>query len=430
MSSRPSRPVILSSVMLLLAACGGGGGSAPSDGSRVTYVQLTGWLDLASNRVKLSWFDGVQDATRYLVEQQDSNGAWAVMDSFWAAHDQTNGSYPGNAIWQGVINAPATLRVEAVTPGSRVLLGTTVVGPSGGIGTTLTFARPASLPSIELDQPEPLENPTQITLGNATDLSGEITVDTLPLPTSQIAHPTLTLNPGSMTSGTHIVYAMFAVEQPSAAVLLISRSVQTHNSKLAIDSIKLVSSLGVLDDYLLATADTGIASMVASVDATAVETVVAPNACVPPPCAAGQAFNGYHLSADVHNLTLGAHTFGAEATDNAGNTDSYRTVIPLPVPASGTLDSPVDGAVVSGTLPVSGTFSSGTPGALEIMITLNGNPIYNTTVANTGVVTSFSGEPSLSGVAPGYHNLHAYVRVGNTMYTEVANIIVQVAAAP
>jgi hypothetical protein len=389
-----------------------------------------GWLDLRTNRVSLSWTDVVQDATRYQIEQQDGNGAWVVIDAVWAAHGQPSGGLTYQSPeWQGILNPPTTLRVEAVTPGSLVPLQN-VDAVYSHPETSLTFAPPAPLPSIELDQPEPLESSTHVTLGNAsTNLWGAFGVDTLPFPLAQDAKAALTLDPGTLTTGTHLIYAMFEAPQ-SPVSYLISRSVQTHNSKLAVNLLGTAQNVKGFDDYVLASSDAGIASVVASVNDAPLATVTAPNACVPRPCAAGQSFNGYHLFINTQNLPPGSYQLALKATDNAGNTASYPGYFTLPAATMADLDSPVDGAVVSGTLHVSGTFSSATPGALEVMVTLSGILAYDKTVANTGEAAPFAADISLAGVTPGYHTLGVYARVGNSPYTTAASILVQVAAAP
>jgi len=414
---------------LLLAACGGGSADGPQ--SSGAYAGVRGWLDLRTNRVTLSWTDVVPEATRYQIEQQDQNGAWVVIDAVWAVHGQPPGELdyhsPG---WQSIIKPPTTLRVEAVTPSSLVPLQTGAEVSSAIGGTALAFAPPALPPSIELDRPEPLESSTHVTFGNSgANLWGAFSVDALPLADAQAAQAALALDPGTLTTGTHIIYAMFEAPQ-SVVSYVISRSIQTHNSKLIVDPVAIVQSADAFDDYLLATADAGIASIVARMNDVPIETVTAPNACVPQPCAPGQSFNGYHLSVNTQNLAVGTHSFVVVATDNAGNTTSYPDYFNLPAPAMAVLDSPADGAVASGTLHVSGTFAAPTPGALEVMVALNGVPAYDKTVANPGVTVPFAGDVSLAGVAPGYHVLGVYARVGNTPYATAASIIVQVVAAP
>ena len=432
MSLRPCRPATLTCLMVLLAACGGGSGSGASDGSQSqgSYADVLGWLDLRTHRVSLTWTDVVPKATRYEIEQQDASGAWVVIDAVWATHGQAGGGLQDpSPEWQGIMtNTPTTLRVEAVTPSSRVPLQTLAAIYSGE-GTSVTFAPPALPPSIQLDQPEPLEQPTRVTLDNVTtNLWGSFSVDRLPF-ASQGTLDALTLDPGTLTTGTHVIYAMFEAPD-SGTFYLISRSVQTHNSKPTIGLVRTTQDVNGFGADLLATSDAGIASMVASVDGVPIETVPAPNACVPQPCAAGQPFNGYHVFVNTQNLTASSYALAVKATDNTGNTASYSGAFNLPAPAAAVLDSPADGAVVSGTLHVSGTFSSGAPGALEVMATLSGAPVYDKTVANMGVTVPFAGDISLAGVAPGYHLLGVYVRVGNAPYTPAASILVQVATAP
>jgi hypothetical protein len=428
LSLRPSRPVTLACLISVLAACGGG--SADGSQSPGTYANVRGWLDLGTNRVSLTWDDVVADATRYQIEQQDQNGAWVVIDAVWAAHGQPPGVLVYQSPeWHGLINTPTTLRVEAVTPNALVPFSTLDAFYYRG-GTTLTFAPPASLPSIELDQPEPLKSSTQVTLGNAaTNLLDAFAVDVLPSPGFPGAQAALTLDAGGLTTGTHVIYAIFEAPQ-SAVSYVISRTVQTYNSKLAVSALETVQNVNAFDEYLLASSDAGIASIVASVNGVPMVTVTAPNACLPRPCAAGQSLNGYRLSVNTQDLAPGGYTLVAVATDNAGNTASAPGHFNLPGPTMAGLDSPVDGAVVSGTLHVSGKFASATPGALEVMVTLNGIPAYDKTVANTGEAVPFAADISLAGVTPGYHTLGVYARVGNTPYTAAASILVQVAAAP
>src|SRR6185437_6824200 len=111
---------------------------------------------------------------------------------------------------------------------------------------------------------------------------------------------------------------------------------------------------------------------------------------------AGQPFNAYRLSIDPRSLVAGTHVITEQAIDNAGNTAWTQLNFETPAPVSVTLDSPVDGAVAAGTLHVSGMFSSGTPGALEIMVTLSGVSVYDTTVANTGAWIPYTADVSLA----------------------------------
>jgi hypothetical protein len=119
----------------------------------------------------------------------------------------------------------------------------------------------------------------------------------------------------------------------------------------------------------------------------------------------------------------------ATATDAAGHSASSTVSLELPSPTTATLDSPVNGDTVAGTLSISGTFASGTPGPLELMVTLSGIPVYDTTVGNPGSAVPFATNISLAGVANGIHTVDLYARVGNVSYHLVASAFVMVTGA-
>lgn len=436
------RSLPLFSFSLLLTACGGGVGAGSSPGptpggpssqqlGEASSAQLRSTFDPATNRVTLQWQVNVTGASRYQIEQQDPSGEWVVIDGVWAPVNgaQLNGQrqYPQ---WTGVVNGVTTYRVEAVVPGGTVPLG--LAGAQVGTPTSTAVSAPTPLPSITLDQPEPLETPVKISVvGDGTYDGVTISIDTPPPSSSfysSYAPPwTTSVDPASYTTGTHLIYAR--VDLNAASAVVISRSVTIHTSKAALQLINILQTPDSLNINLVATSDSDIASVVGIVDGVALDTVTAPNSCVPLPCAAGQPFNAYHLSIDTKGLSPSYHFLTLQATDAAGNTayaSPQGSSLYIPAPANATLDFPLEGAVVVGTLHVSGSFSSGTPGPLEVMVTLSGVPVYDTTVANTGVSFPYSADVSLAGVAPGYHTLNTYARVGDTNYTQTASASIQV----
>ena len=126
----------------------------------------------------------------------------------------------------------------------------------------------------------------------------------------------------------------------------------------------------------------------------------------------------------------GSHEIATRAVDGAGNTAVRFTDISLPSPTEATLESPLDGTSVQGTFTISGTFASGTPGALELLVALGGIPVYDTTVANPGSAVPFSAEINLSGVANGPHTIGVYARVGSAPYQLMTGAVVVVTGAP
>lgn len=431
------RPLALPLLILFLDACGGGSGagsaSAPSaslDAFAAVNAGLKGTLDLSANRVTLEWYDSFATATRYQIEQQDAGGAWVAIDGVWAPHDP----HGTRLKWTGPFIEAATLRVEAVLPDHSVPLVVAGQSPS----TNFILERPAQIPSIVLDEPEPLETPSDVSLANDESiLAGggnaplvTYDIDTAASSSSGIAPDfRSTLQFYGLTTGTHLLSA--TVERAVGLLdLVISRNVQIHSSNVAV-SVKSALSPSAFDVYALATSDSGISSLAATLDfpTGSKDTLTAPNTCVPQPCGAGQPFNAYHFSFETKNLGPSFHSVTLEATDNAGNTGSNYASFELPAPPAVTLDSPVDGASVAGTLHLAGTYFSAVPGALELMVTLSGAPIYDTTVANTGLEIPFTADVSLAGVSPGSHTVTVYARVGNTVYTAGPVAVVQVTAS-
>ena len=433
---RLHRRCVVSLLMIsMLAACGGGSGgeSAPGptseDRDAAAVAGLQSYLDLATNRVTLQWYLSFYTTSRYQIEQQDGSGAWVVIDGLW-------GSQPilsrNPASWTGVLSGTTTFRVEAVRSGYNVPLKTRGLSPS----TSITVAAPAQTPSIALDQAEPLANPTGVSLTNAgTYVAVNYAIDAFNRqvtgsdPAPQPPDYAATWDPANSTTGTHRLYALLQLSESSTAV--VSREVHTHSSKAAIQLLSTtMNPRNSLDAYVIATSDSGIASVVASVDTAPMENVTVPNTCVPSPCAAGAPFNAYHLSVDTTSFSLGSHSLDVYATDNAGNSAHDDASFTLPAPANATLDSPVDGAVVAGSLHISGSFWANTPGALEVLVALSGATVYDTTVANPGTMVPYSADVSLAGVTPGSHTLSVFSRVGNTNYVETASVVIQVGPAP
>jgi hypothetical protein len=438
-SVRLLRPYALSLLILLTAlldACGGGSGGDSGGGPTsagptaedmilASSAALRGTLDLSKNRVTLVWWDTFPAASRYQIEQQDASGAWVVIDGMLALR---GGELGASVKWTGPYPGPATWRVEAVLHGYTVPLLL-----SGDLtSTSLTLAPPAQMPSIVLDQQEPLEGPIDVSIANGStawfSVSYGIDSGTYGF-SGPDQHYARTLPTGDITTGTHLLSA--SIESSASSKLVIGRRVQIHTSAAAL-SVSGVQAPDVFDAYAVATSDSSINSVVAGISdaATVSQTLTMPNACVPQPCVAGQSFNAYHFSFNTKGLGPGFHSIDVQATDNAGNTAAGGESFNLPAPTTATLDFPADGAVVAGTLHLAGTFFSGAPGALELLVTLSGTAIYDTTVANTGAVVPYSADVSLVGVSPGNHTVGVYARVGNTTYTAGSTALIRVSASP
>jgi hypothetical protein len=414
-------------LLLGLTACGGTSnstssppGSTAEDLGDAQAASLTATLDLSTNRATLKWMDAFPHATRYEIEEQNADGTWSVIDGVWAAQGSELALQ-----WTGSVNAAETFRVEAAMPGYTVPLET----PFGQ--TSIAVSPPAVLPVIEFDQPEPVESKVTASISNAAAyLSVAYVVDAQGyFNSAAIGAPyAASVDVSNLTTGAHVVVATLEVD--SVLTLQVSRNLQVHTSSVAL-SMNVAEGPSVIDTYVTATSDSGITSVSASVDDTlSLGSLAAPNACTPAPCSPGQPFNAYHFSFEELNVGTGDHEIETRAVDGPGNTAAGSTGITLPSPTEATLDAPLDGTSVQGTLAISGTFGSGTPGALELLVALSGTPVYDTTLANPGSVVPFSAEINLPGIANGPHTIDVYARVGSNRYQLMTSAVVVVTGAP
>ena len=430
--------VLLTTV--LLAACGGGetGSTAGPTASDLTYAQaadVAATLDLSTNWVTLTWGDTVPGASRYEIEQQNTDGSWSMLDGVWATQES---QLPVERVflqWTGPIESTTVLRVAAVMSGYSVTLSNAGSSFTGAASTAesqqITVTPPSQIPSIAIDQAEPVQGTVGVSIENgATYPSVSYSLDAPQSGgfTATVAPYSVSVDWSGVTTGPHTLYAELTVNDSFR--LLLSRSVQIHTSEAALQTT-IVNNPGEVGIYVVATSDSGIVSVTASVDSQTFGTLTEPNVCLPAPCSSGQSFNAYLFSIECQSLNSSEHVLEAEATDAAGNVaNTFGQLLILPSPTSATLASPVNNASVQGTLPISGTFASGTPGALEVMVTLSGVPVYDTTVANPGSVVPFATNVSLAGIPDGIHTVDVYARVGSASYVLFASAFVMVTGAP
>lgn len=432
----PSRlhwfPALLLSTTLLVA-CGGGGsskGEAPgptaNDLAYAREADLSASLDLTTDWVTLTWYEVVPGASRYEIEQLDADGSWSVLDGVWATQTPRNSLH-----WTGPVANTVVLRVVAVLSGYTVTLS------NGGIiaaaqptveNQQITVTLPLLTPSITIDQAEPLQGIVNVSIDNGATYSyvtyslnepqlGSIGAGSAPYSTS--------FGLGGATTGTHTLYAELEVND--SFTLLLSRSLRVHTSQMALTATYDTTPNGI-DLFAVATSDSGVVSVTANYGSLMLGTLTQPNACLPVPCSPGQSFNSYHFSVNPQAVAPATQVLSAAASDGAGHTATWFADVLFPATAA-TLASPTNNASVAGTLPISGTFSSGTPGALEVMVTLSGLPVYDTTVANPGTVVPFETNVSLATVANGIHTVDVYARVGSANYELMASAFVMVTGA-
>lgn len=408
----------------LLAACGGSGstdanppGPSATDLNYAGAADLGASLDLTTNWVTLTWLDSVPGASRYEIEQQNADGSWSGIDSVWATQASALTLH-----WTGPAEGSMVLRVVAVMSGYTVVLST------AALDQQITVAPPSQIPSIAIDESGPLQGTADLSIANGGTY-GNVIYSMDPAGSgigyAAAAPYSVPWNVEVVTTGAHTIHAVLQVNESFS--LKLSRSVQVHSTSTALD-VTLIYNPSTVDVYAVATSDSGIVNVTSAVNEQTLGTLSAPNACIPTPCAAGQSFNSYHFFLDIHNpgVSNQYQSLQVEADDAAGNVASASMEIFMPSPTTAALLSPVNGASVEGTLPVTGTYASGTPGALEVVVTLSGVPVYDNTVANPGSIVPFSTNVSLAGVPGGIHSVDVYARVGGANYQLLASAFVLV----
>jgi hypothetical protein len=431
MLSRLYRLIALFLSIALLAACGGSDSTGPNpqgptanDLSYARSADLHASLSLTTHWVTLTWSDTVVGASRYEIEQQNSDGSWSVIDAVWATQSSLLSLH-----WTAPAVDSMVLRVAAVMSGYTVVLYTIGGSPDGSAtasGQQITVSAPAQMPSIAIDQAEPLQGMVHFSIANGGAYNGvAYSMDAAPLGIGNAtdAPYSVPFDVDGVTTGAHTIYAELQISDSFS--LELSRSVQIHTVSAALN-VTLVYNPSSVDIYGVATSDSGIVSVTAAANEQTLGTLSAPNACMPTPCTAGQSFNSYHFSLDIHSPGSSYQLLQVEAVDAAGHPANTNIEISLPSPTAVTLISPVNGASVEGTLPVTGTYASGTPGALEVMVTLSGMPVYDNTVANPGSSVPFAINVSLAGVQAGIHSVDVYARVGGAAYQLLASAFVVV----
>ena len=119
----------------------------------------------------------------------------------------------------------------------------------------------------------------------------------------------------------------------------------------------------------------------------------------------------------------GPHIFNAVAVDNNGQSANSSTTQIISNPPQLSLNSPVDGGLVNGTLNIAGTVTSDKSGAVKTTATLGNLP------AMTATTSSFATNFSLAGVVPGDYTL-TVVSTDSTGVTVTQSLIITVTSSP
>jgi Putative Ig domain len=162
-------------------------------------------------------------------------------------------------------------------------------------------------------------------------------------------------------------------------------------------SVSQSAATGLVYVVINATSTFGVAQVGGTLDGKALTPLTAPNYCPPgSTCPTGTGDYAYLFNANA--LGSGGHNLVVQVTTATGVVNSFASLIVFDNPPVLNV-TPRDGAIVYGTLNVSGTVTHDKYGAINTTIQFNGVTLLQTTNQ------SFSTNYSLAGLAPGNYLL-------------------------
>ncbi|HET9389668.1 MAG TPA: hypothetical protein VFO44_08485, partial [Steroidobacteraceae bacterium] len=373
--SNTLRSFLLCLAIAELSGCGGGSGpgappptqtnpSQPTaqDLANAKAADLTGILDLSANTMTLSWVDNFKSATGYNIEQRSSSGNWNVVETI-----PGQGGTGQRVSWMRTVTAQSAFRVTAQLSGYTVTLLTTEQQDS------VLISPPATAPSIVLDQPEPVTDSVAVSLQNAGKLTGvEYFVDSTEFGTSSASpdFPAI-LDTAQIASTSHMLRAR--MQTGPGAFLEVHRSVTVAQANLGL-TVVVKGTTGTVRILVVATSNVGVQSASASLDGVSLGTLTQTNAV-------GTLGPAFEFTVDALKAGSGPHVIMVTAVDVTGASASTSVLATFNNAPTLALGSPVDGALVNGTLTLSGTFGSDKPGPVNLVVSLGNSTILQTSTS-------------------------------------------------
>jgi hypothetical protein len=417
-SERVILPAIARTLLVLLSACGGGSGSDTSappppppppvsgptaeDIANAGLAQVRVLFKADSGALEIDWLDTFPSEAGYRVERQlTPGGEWQTQETL-PSTPSTGAAYT----WSRIIDQSAAYRVVAQRGDYVVPL------VSEQSVTTIPVDLAARALALIVEETDPLHDVVHLSVQGAESAeSVEYYVDLESIGTSSTG-PSFPVEWDTRTEadGNHLLLA-HVIQQPGLRIEL-RRSVSVDNPNVAVSLFIPDRIGGVFPLIAAASSDAGIVSVEFFVNGTSVGLAEeADNG------------NGWRLLLDTRPLAGGPATIRAVATDNAGQQaeDSLQVVIDNPPVI--TLEQPLDGAIVSGTLAVRGSVTDDQPIA-SVTVFLQQVQILQTQQS------TFTTDFSLAGLPGGQYTLTVSVvdSAGGRTMKQVAVVVAPSAA--
>ena len=348
-------------------------------------TQLTSTVNLSTNTVLLQWSDSFPAGTNYRIEAQNTDGTFSLVE--------TVSGVGGNGTtmqWQRAVTVSGVYRVVAVLPASTVTIST----PQGQ--SSVSVSVPPSPPTIVLDTTEPVSGSVKLSL-SSTSAYPNVTwyTDLRLIGSGTGVGNSVTWNTSSETNSTHLILAKVQVATDSYTE--IRRTVSVSNSNIAV-SAAASGTTGTINVDVTASSQFGIARVEAALDGASLGSLTTPNACSSR-LGCSSTNNVFRFSINAASAGSGTHSVLVTATDSAGNSKTTTVTVPISNLPGLTVTSPTDGAFVTGTLNLTGSYTTDKAGVVTVIASLGDYQFMNLTSA------SFSGSMSLAGLSPGSYTL-------------------------
>lgn len=402
-----SRLLLLPLLALALAACGGSGGGAPEPEPPVNRApEASAGADQTVRVGTAVTLDG--------RASHDPDGD--PLQFTWRITASPAGS-------QAALNDPA-LPQPVFTPDFAGAYTVSLVVSDGRLSstpaTTTVVAESLVAPQIEIGQDEPVGGVVVFTLSGDYDGAVSWYVNLQLLGISPAGTPAMmSWNTTGAANGEQLVVAR--IQDGQGGVVELRRNFQVFNNPVSL-SASVSGTSGNIRVNITATSPNGIRSVSATLDDQPLGTLTEPNGCLAnasPPCNPAR---GYEFHIDAAAIGSGKHVVHITAVDNAGHERSLSVDLPVANLPVLELVQPLDGAIVHGTLAVTGRVSSDRPGAVQVTAQLDSLPVTLDMVDG-----QFSSTLNLDGVTPGQYVLT--VRAVDAFGTEVT-LSRRIAVAP
>jgi len=384
-SSRLTRALVAVLFATLLAACGGGssGGGQPVA------------PEPPSNRSPMASAGAAQTV---------SAGTAVTLDASASSDpDGDSLSYAWNLA--GPASSTATLATSTTArpsftpdlPGTYVATVTVADGRGASASATvlITVTAPYVAPAISLGaQVEPLSGTVKLSLTGTVTGAVEWYADLRLLGSGNAADGnSIAWNTVGAANGEHQILAR--IQPASGSASEVRRTVIVANSSITL-SAGVSGTSGIIAVDVRATSTFGITGVTAKFDGADFGSLTQPNACSRL-CTGGNDL--YRFTVNAAQAGSGPHTLVITATDASGSTRSITVDVPVSNSPNLALSSPAEGALVFGSLRVTGTATSDKPGAVTTTARLGDVEFLSSTAG------SFTGTFDLTGITPGNYTL-------------------------